>query len=126
VSTSRTGGHYAGHSSSDSAPSLDRIQSGGARGLRAARRLGRGCCPRHGINANLVHRWRRQAAAKGQGRRGKAELAEFVPMAITAAPVVSAPEDIRIELRRGACAVSIAWPTSAATVCAGWLRELLR
>lgn len=80
----------------------------------------------HGINANLVHRWRRQAAEQGQGRRGKAELAEFVPMAITAAPVVSAPEDIRIELRRGACSVSIAWPTSAATVCAGWLRELLR
>ena len=80
----------------------------------------------HGINANLVHRWRRQAAEQGQGRRDKAELAEFVPMAIAAAPVVAAPEDIRIELRRGACAVSIAWPSSAATVCAGWLRELLR
>jgi transposase len=37
-----------------------------------------------------------------------------------------APEDIRIEPRRGACAVNIAWPTSAATACAGWLRELLR
>ncbi|MGE3703272.1 MAG: transposase [Hyphomicrobiaceae bacterium] len=80
----------------------------------------------HGVNANLLHRWRREVADRGHGRRGKGELAEFVPMAIAAAPVVAAPEDIRIELRRGACAVSIAWPTSAATACAGWLRELLR
>jgi len=80
----------------------------------------------HGINANLVHRWRRDAADRGRARRGKTELAEFVPMAIAAAPVVTAPEDIRIELRRGACAVSIAWPTSAAPACAIWLRELLR
>jgi len=80
----------------------------------------------HGINANLVHRWRREAADRGRTRRGKTELAEFVPMAIAPSPIVAAPEDIRIELRRGACAVSIAWPTSAATACAGWLRELLR
>jgi transposase len=80
----------------------------------------------HGINANLVHRWRRDAADRGHERRGKGELAEFVPMTIAAAPVAAASEDIRIELRRGACAVSIAWPTSAATACAGWLRELLQ
>jgi transposase len=80
----------------------------------------------HGVNANLVHRWRRDAAGLGRGRQVKGELTEFVPMAIAAAPVVAAPEDIRIELRRGACAVSIAWPTSAAAACAGWLRELLR
>lgn len=80
----------------------------------------------HGINANLVHRWRREAADRGRARRSNAELAEFVPMTIAAAPVVAASEDIRIELRRGACAVSIAWPTSSATACADWLRELLR
>ena len=80
----------------------------------------------HGINANLVHRWRREAADRGRIRRGKTGLAEFVPKAIAPTPVVAASEDIRIELRRGACAVSIAWPTSAATACASWLRELLR
>jgi transposase len=80
----------------------------------------------HGINANLVHRWRREVADRGRVRRGNAELAEFVPMELAAAPVVAESEDIRIELRRGACAVSIAWPTSAATACANWLRELLR
>lgn len=80
----------------------------------------------HGINANLVHRWRRKVAEQGRGRHDKGQLAEFVPMTVAAAPVVAASEDIRIEIRRGACAVSIAWPTSAATACAGWLRELLR
>lgn len=80
----------------------------------------------HGINVNLVHRWRSKAVERDRGRHGKSELTEFVPMTIAPAPVVAAPEDIRIELRRGACAVSIAWPTSAATACAGWLRELLR
>jgi transposase len=34
--------------------------------------------------------------------------------------------DIRIELRRGAMAVSVSWPLSAAGLCAGWLRELLK
>lgn len=85
-----------------------------------------GVAQAHGVNANLVHRWRREAADHGRTRRAKTELAEFVPMPLAAAPVVAASEDIRIELRRGACAVSIAWPTSAATACAGWLRELLR
>ena len=80
----------------------------------------------HGLNANLVHRWRRDAAKRGRARPANAQLAGFVPMTIAAAPAVAASEDIRIELRRGACAVSIAWPTSAASACAGWLRELLR
>lgn len=80
----------------------------------------------HGINANLVHRWRRKVAEQGRRRHDKGQLAEFVPMAVSAARVVAAPEDIRIELRRGACAVNIAWPTSAATACASWLRELLQ
>jgi transposase len=80
----------------------------------------------HSINANLVHRWRREAEGRDGGRQAKGELAEFVPLAISAAPVVAVSEEIRIELRRGACVVSIAWPISAAAACGGWLRELLR
>jgi transposase len=34
--------------------------------------------------------------------------------------------EIRIQLRRGATAMTIAWPRSAAAECAGWLREPLR
>lgn len=80
----------------------------------------------HGLNTNLVHRWRRKVMKRDRGRPSKGELTEFVPMAVAAPPAVAVAEDIRIELRRGACAVSIAWPTSAATACAGWLREWLR
>jgi transposase len=43
----------------------------------------------------------------------------------TAAPAV-ATTDIRIELHRGALALSITWPVSAAPELAAWTRELLR
>jgi transposase len=34
--------------------------------------------------------------------------------------------DIRLELRRGATTITVAWPMAAATECASWMRELLR
>ena len=41
-------------------------------------------------------------------------------------PAKTAAADIRIELRRGATSISVAWPTDTATECAIWMRELLR
>jgi hypothetical protein len=41
-----------------------------------------------------------------------------------AAPAGSGGE-IRIQLRRGATAMTIAWPVAAAGDCAAWLREWL-
>ena len=35
-------------------------------------------------------------------------------------------QDIRIELRRGATVVNIAWPVAQAGECDVWMRELLR
>jgi transposase len=80
----------------------------------------------HGLNANLVHKWRRAERAKStlteaQTNGGGAFLALQLPQA---APV--AAPDIRIELRRGATTVNIAWPGSMASECAAWLREWLR
>jgi transposase len=76
----------------------------------------------HGINANVVHRWRQLV------REGRTKLApprdEFVPVPLTAAPPGSGGE-IRIQLRRGATAMTIAWPLSAAAECTAWLREWL-
>ena len=80
----------------------------------------------YGVNANLVHRWRRKAAGVDRQERSPRTLAEFVPVAVAAAPVMAAPSDIRIELRRGACSITVAWPTSAAADCANWLRDLVR
>ncbi len=75
----------------------------------------------HGINANVVHKWRRLAHA------GTEPLAvgSFIPVAVPA-PVAPATQDIRIELRRGATAMTITWPSAAAGDCAAWMRELLR
>jgi transposase len=78
----------------------------------------------HGINANVVHHWRQLA------REGRTKVApprsEFVPVSLAATAPPVADCDIRIELRRGATAMTIRWPVSAGAECAAWLRELLR
>ena len=88
----------------------------------------------HGINANVVHRWR-QLLREGGSTLVKMPMATamtsagdgFVPVAVVDPPVAAAKTgDIRIELRRGPTALTIRWPASAATDCAAWLRELLR
>ena len=81
----------------------------------------------HGLNANLVHKWRRttQRAAVAAAPIGQRDAFIALPMAPPIATSAPAP-DIRIELRRGAMAVNVAWPLAAAADCAAWLRELLR
>jgi transposase len=82
-----------------------------------------------GLNTNLVHHWLRSAKLArhdvainvGPGERGFIEVE--LP---SSAPKMPAPQDIRIEVRRGATKISIAWPTSAAADCTAWMRELLR
>jgi transposase len=80
----------------------------------------------HGLNANLVHRWRRLADGRERGRHAVQRIEEFV--AVPMASMHGAPplEEIRIEVRRGAMVVSVSWPMSAAAHSAAWLRELLR
>ena len=73
----------------------------------------------HGINANIVHKWRRLAGAE------PLPVASFVAVALPA-PTCASPADIRMELRRGATSMTITWPTTAAADCAAWMRELLR
>lgn len=73
----------------------------------------------YGINANVVHKWRRLANA------GTTAVASFVPVALPA-PVTAPQQDIRVELRRGATIMTITWPSTAAAECAAWMRELLR
>jgi transposase len=83
----------------------------------------------HGLNANLVHKWRRTTdrGAHLAVPTGQQDAFIALTMASSAAPAATplAP-DIRIELRRGATAVNVAWPLAAASDCAAWLRELLR
>ncbi|MBT9504799.1 MAG: hypothetical protein IV092_26405 [Burkholderiaceae bacterium] len=81
----------------------------------------------HGINANIVHRWRQLLR---EGRPSvPAILRGFVPGSLATTPSASPPiagTDIQIELRRGAIAMTINWPTSAAAEFAARTRELLR
>ena len=81
----------------------------------------------HGINANVVHRWRQLA------REGKPAVpaisSGFIPVSLAPSPippVVPASADIQVQLRRGATTMTITWPVSAAADFAAWTRELLR
>ena len=84
----------------------------------------------NGVNANLARRWviGAEQGATGGGRlltdvSGVAHTPTFVPVQL---PCASPPPDIRIELRRGATAITVHWPSAEAAQCAAWMRELLR
>jgi len=90
-----------------------------------------------GLNANLVHKWRRREQGKVVAAATTPIPAQtFIPLAITSPappapiaptpPACAEPRELRIELRRGAIVATVSWPMSATTECAGWLRELLR
>jgi transposase len=78
----------------------------------------------HGLNANMLHTWRRQAHPSLQ--RLASGAGEFVSLPLPNASAPAANALIRIELRRGVTSVTVAWPVEAAGACAGWLRELLK
>jgi transposase len=86
----------------------------------------------NGVNANLLRRWVREAELRSGSDRPDAVVAfappsaaapGFVPIRL---PANGALPDIRIELRRGATAITVTWPTDAAAECAAWMRELLK
>jgi len=78
----------------------------------------------NGLNANMIHTWRREA--RGAVAAAVAGGGEFVPLQLASSPVAAAVPPIRIELRRGATSIAIAWPVEAADACATWLRALLK
>jgi len=88
----------------------------------------------HGVNANLVHGWRRlererrQAATDAVTAASAAaapmiEAMPFVPVTVASS---SSESTIEIELRRGPLTMKATWPLSAAAQCATWAREILR
>ena len=91
----------------------------------------------HGVNANIVHGWRklareREGAAMSPPSpttlptKTAASVPQFVAVSMAQTTLPSAPADIQIELRRGATAMKITWPITASADCAAWMRELLR
>lgn len=103
----------------------------------------------HGLNANLVRKWR-----SGRGiKRGDLAIAptassvassavssttpRFVAVEVPVPPKVAArataesmaatpsvEPTIHVELRRGPLHLNVRWPTAAAADCRAWLREL--
>ncbi len=91
----------------------------------------------HGVNANIVHGWRKLAREREDAgvsppspttlpAKTAASAPQFLPVAMAQTASPPAPVDIQIELRRGAAAMKITWPIAAADECAAWMRELLR
>ncbi len=98
----------------------------------------------HGLNANLVHKWRRCQDGGRSLRPTPVVAATAVraqqPVATRTLPDTASafvalqlqmpssvpPADIRLELRRGAATVIVSWPIQEAAACGSWLREWLR
>ena len=102
----------------------------------------------HGLNTNLVRKWRSgrgvkragtamTLAASGAVPAAPSAAAEFVAVEMPAPPRPAARAQvetppaapigeplIQIELRRGALHLNVRWPTSAAEDCRAWLSEL--
>lgn len=87
---------------------------------------------RSGLNANLVHRWLRQdggaldGAGDGLATLGRGHSVEFVPVQMPQPEAPAPSADIRMEIRRGACTVTVNWPVQSSAQCGAWLREWLR
>jgi transposase len=91
----------------------------------------------HGVNANIVHGWRKLARQRDGGAawppsrtalpvKTAASVPQFVPVSMAQTTSPPALADIQIELRRGATAMKITWPIVRAAECAAWMREWLR
>lgn len=81
----------------------------------------------HGLNANLVRKWRKaRATAPQQSPALGHNTGEFVALNVAHHSTPLSSSDIRIELRRGITTMAITWPSAAASECAAWMRELLR
>ena len=77
----------------------------------------------YGLNASLVHKWRRLASDGSELRNAPA----FIPVSVVSdAPACEPPQSIELELQRGSVHIRVRWPMSGATACAAWLREMLR
>ncbi len=84
----------------------------------------------HGLNPNMVQRWRREA------RRGElvlSEAAQFIPVVAASGggtareqTAQDAPHIIQVQVQRGGVQARISWPVQAGGDCAAWLCDLFR
>lgn len=89
----------------------------------------------HGVNANLVHGWRRLERERRQAASAAldevrvdaeapvGDTVGFVPVTVEQSATGAS---IEIEFRRGPLTMKSSWPMTAAAQCAAWVREILR
>ena len=77
----------------------------------------------HGLNANLVHKWRRKA----RGTLHASAQTQFIALALPPDPRPEpAQPDIRVEVQRANTTIVVNWPLQGGAACAAWLREWLK
>jgi len=74
----------------------------------------------HGINANVVHRWRQ--LAREVRPVPASPTGEFVPVSLPAMSAATDVRDIQIQLRRGTTTMTITWPVGE---CGAQLQPLV-
>ena len=75
----------------------------------------------HGMNANVLHRWLRE-----RGGVMREDRSTFIPVALPIATQQAGVQDFKVELRKGALAMTITWPISAAGEFAHWAASILK
>mgnify|MGYP000022790413 FL=1 len=77
-----------------------------------------------GINANIVHGWRKLAR---EANLPMLPAPQFVPVVVSPAETTSAQErQVALQLRRGPLVIELSWPITDTAGLGHWLRELLR
>ena len=78
----------------------------------------------HGMNANVLHRWRKEHARTGchqpiapqppSALAPSPSMPEFIPLRLPSATAEAVVAELKVELRKGPLSMSITWPMHAA------------
>ena len=83
----------------------------------------------HGLNANVVHRWRVDERNSVMPMVQESPLGflavNIIPEIVVAPEPISVP-GIRVEITRTNTSIVVKWPLQDSAACAVWLRECLR
>ena len=90
----------------------------------------------HGLNANLLRRWIRDAdpnyVKRGNSLSGSSgsvlmgHTPGFLPVSLPHPSSKADGQSIEIEVHKGSSTIRVKWPMQASTTCLAWLRELTK
>lgn len=90
----------------------------------------------HAMNANVLHRWLKEHHRSGCHQLAVHDRAPdpgpsslqsaFIPVQLPTAMAQPGPQDIKVELRKGALSMALTWPLSAAAEFESWSAAMLK